>query len=64
MGVTTFKTGIKNTLDLSPEEFIAMKKNHPEEIKAVEILAPVLGKTDGFGRVRVHLAHARYEVVF
>ena len=62
--MTTFNTGIKETLDLSPEDFLIMQKEHPEEIKTVEILPPVLGKTNGFGGMRVHLAHARYEVTF
>ena len=62
--MTTFDMAVKSTLDLSPEEFLDMKKKHPEEIKAVEVLPPILGKTDDFGRVRVHLTHARYEIAF
>jgi hypothetical protein len=48
---------------LSPEEFLAMKKERPEEIKSVELLPPILGKSTGFGKIRVKLLYPRYEVV-
>jgi hypothetical protein len=56
-----FLPGVRTFLELSPEEFLAMR---PEEIKSVEVLPPILGKTEGFGGVRVHLVSPRYEVMF
>jgi hypothetical protein len=59
-----FTPGVRTFLELSPEEFLAMRAEHPEEVKSVEVLPPILGKTKGFGGVRVHLDSPRYEVVF
>jgi hypothetical protein len=56
--------GVRNTIDLSPEEFLLMKKEHPGEIRSVEILPPILGQSEGFGKIRVKLALPRYEVTF
>jgi hypothetical protein len=56
--------GVRNTVDLSPEEFLRMKKEHPGEIKSVEILPPILGQSEGFGKIRVNLSFPRYEVTF
>jgi hypothetical protein len=56
--------GVRNTIDLSPEEFLVMKKEHPEAIKSVEILPPILGKSTGFGKIRVNLSYPKYEVTF
>jgi hypothetical protein len=41
-----------------------MKKEHPEEIEAVAILPPILGKSKGFGGIRVTLTSPKYEVTF
>ena len=52
---------VKNTIDLEAKEFLCMKQDHPENIKSVEIIPPVLGMP-GFGKFRVTLRIPRYEV--
>ena len=51
-----------NTIDLQPAEFLKMKRDNPEEIASFQIIPPILGKTNGFGKVRVTLANPKYEV--
>ena len=46
-----------NTIDLQPAEFLKMKRDNPEEIASFQIIPPNLGKTNGFGKVRVTLSH-------
>ena len=50
------------TIDLQPAEFLKMKRDNPEEIASFQIIPPNLGKTNGFGKVRVTLANPKYEV--
>ncbi|MBQ7263020.1 MAG: hypothetical protein IJR14_04795 [Synergistaceae bacterium] len=50
------------TLDLDPDDFFEMRQRSPEDIAAFHVLPPVLGKSKGFGKIRVKLAAPRYEV--
>jgi hypothetical protein len=49
-------------IDLEPDEFIKMKTENPEAIAEVKIIPPILGVSDGFGKIRVKLTAPRYEV--
>ena len=56
------QTVYKDTVDLEPEEFFKMRQETPDEISSFQVLPPILGKSAGFGKVRVKLSHPRYEV--
>ena len=60
--VATFGTFVKDTVDLDASEFLRMKQEHPGNIKHVEIIPPVLGKPNDFGKIRVTLRTPIYEV--
>ena len=60
--INLLQTIYKDTLDLEPEEFFKMRQEKPDEILSFQVLPPMLGKSSGFGKVRVKLATPRYEV--
>jgi hypothetical protein len=60
--MVTIETIRKDVIDLDPAEFIKMKAENPDAIAKVEIIPPMLGVSEGFGKIRVTLAAPRYEV--
>ena len=60
--MTVIETYKKDTIDLTPDEFISMKQESPEKIESVQILLPRLGSSDGFGKFRVKLLSPKYEI--
>ena len=60
--MTTIETIIKETVDLEASEYLRMRREHPENIKHAEIIPPVLGRHNDFGKIRVTLRTPIYEV--
>ena len=60
--MTALNMVVKETVDLEPAEFLRMKQEHPSNIKHAEIIPPVLGKSNDFGKIRVTLRIPNYEV--
>jgi hypothetical protein len=60
--MTTLDLTRKDTLDLEPAEFIRMKQENPDSIASVQIIPPILGKSNDFGKIRVKLSVPRYDV--
>ena len=54
----------RDTVEMTPEEFIRMRSECPDEIKSAKIVPPVLGRSNDFGKISVKLTKKRYEVSF
>ena len=53
--MTTYGAFVKDSVDVDACEFLRMNFEHPGNIKHVEIIPPVLGKHNDFGKFRVTL---------
>jgi hypothetical protein len=60
--MTILESIYKETVDLEASEFLHMKREHPENIKHTEIIPPVFGKLNDFGKIRVTLRIPKYKV--
>lgn len=58
----TLKAVLVDKIDLQPADFFKMRRDNPDEIASFKIIPPILGKTRGFGKVRVTLAKPKYEI--
>jgi hypothetical protein len=52
----------ENAVELSPEDYLRMRSEQPQNIKSVEIIPPRLGNSKDFGKIRVNLNKSVYKV--